>query len=258
MIRDPQRLADIGADARPEDRLLATLIEQHRQGRPAATGLRALTRRLEAHAAPETQGGLLRLSLAGASAVVCAAVVVSALRGTSPATSLPPEGGAARSAELVAPALASPSHEPEAKPEPARAADALRESPAAVSVHSLPSDSSGAREGAGATPSSTAPPASRRTKGVQSKSACDESELIDRAETLLRTGQPARALELTRAHAACGETVLVQERERIAIEALVALGRHEEARARARVFETNHASSPHLRRIRQLVGLGAE
>jgi hypothetical protein len=46
--------------------------------------------------------------------------------------------------------------------------------------------------------------------------------------------------------------VLVQERERIAIEALVMLGRHEEAAARARAFETSYPSSPHLRRIRQL------
>ena len=88
--------------------------------------------------------------------------------------------------------------------------------------------------------------------------ALDESELIDRAETLLRTGHAKGALEATRLHAACDETILDQERERIAIEALVVLGQDQEATARARAFEARYPSSPHLRRIRQLVGLGAE
>ncbi|MDF2697706.1 MAG: hypothetical protein K0S65_6089 [Labilithrix sp.] len=140
MSRDPQRLADVGADASAEDRLLAILIDKHRQGRPDAADFRALGKKLEAHAAPGSGGGLLRLSLAGVSVVVCGALIVSALRGGAPATPRPSEGErVGLRAETVAPALSS------ASPEPAsaavRAADALPESPPAVSVHSLPNDS---------------------------------------------------------------------------------------------------------------------
>lgn len=244
MSRDPQRLADLGANASPEDQLLATLIDKHRQGRPDAAGFEALGKRLEAQAAPASQRGLLRFSLAGISAVVCATLVVSAVR-------LLPSGeggGSAESSALSAPSPLSPSSPP---PEPASAPDLPPESTAGISVHSLPSDSSAA-------PLAPTASARRPAKVAQTKNGCDESELIDRAETLLRTGEPARALDVTRAHVACGETVLVQERERIAIQALVALGRRDEARTRALAFETSFPSSPHLRRIRQLVGLGAE
>lgn len=244
MSRDPRRLADIGANASPEDQLLATLIGKHREGRPDAAGFRALSKRLESRAAPAAQRGLFRFSLAGISAMLCAALVVNVARSL-------PSGGGDHSAESPPLAAQSPSVPPLPPPEPLRASEMPPESMAGISVHSLPSDSSVAPSSAVASPR-------RPAKVAQTRNPCDESELIDRAETLLRTGEPARALDVTRAHAACAETVLVQERERIAIQALVALGRRDEGRTRALAFETSFPSSPHLRRIRQLVGLGAE
>ena len=242
MSRDPQRLSDVGANATPEDRLLASLIEHHREARPTAAGLRGIAKRAEALAPPVGVAGRLhRFTLFGAAAVACAAVTVIGLRVTSPSTApLPAEP----SASFAGSATPAPSEAP------ASAHDA-------VPVDVLPSEPVPAE---GRTPASPTKAASstRPASVTRSKRSCDEAELIDRAETLLRTGQAKSALEATRLHAACDETVLDQERERIAIQALVMLGGDQEATTRARAFEVSYPSSPHLRRIRQLVGLGAE
>lgn len=255
MRRDPQRLADVGANATPEDRLLASLIEHHRAARPTAAGLRGITRRVEALAPPSPGAGRLNgVARFGAAAAACVAVAVIGLRVTSLSTApSPPQSSAsfagARS-EPSDPASAA------AAPSPSGATTSAHD---AVPVDALPSEPASA-EGRPPEPptKAAAVPPTRRASVTRTKRSCDESELIDRAETLLRTGQAAGALEATRLHAACDETVLDQERERIAVEALVLLGRHQEATTRARAFEASYPSSPHLRRIRQLVGLGAE
>jgi len=253
MSRDPQRLADVGANATPEDRLLASLIEHHREARPTAAGLRAIAKRAEALAPPTGIGGRFhRFTLFGAAAAACTALAVIGLRVTSPST-LPAQPSPAfarplsETSELASPAASAA---PPPSDAPASAHDA-------VPVDALPSEPVLAEGRAPASP--TKPASSARPASIaRSKRSCDEAELIDRAETLLRTGQAKGALEATRLHAACDETVLDQERERIAIEALVVLGRNQEATTRARAFEASYPSSPHLRRIRQLVGLGAE
>ncbi|MBN9165129.1 MAG: hypothetical protein BGO98_42410 [Myxococcales bacterium 68-20] len=244
MSRDPQRLADLGANATPEDRLLASLIEHHREARPTAAGLRGIAKRAEALAPPGGVAGRLhRFTLFGAVAAACAAISVIGLRVTSPSAAALPEEP---SASLAVSATPAPSEAP------ASAHDA-------VPVDVLPSEPVLAEGRPPESPTKAAAASStRRASITRIKRSCDESELIDRAETLLRTGQAASALEATRLHAACEETVLDQERERIAIEALVLLGRNQEATTRARAFAASYPSSPHLRRIRQLVGLGAE
>lgn len=243
MSRDPQRLSDLGANATPEDRLLASLIEHHREARPAAAGLREIAKRAEALAPPVGVAGRLhKFTLFGAVAAACATVAVIGLRVTSPGAAALPAEPSASSAVSAAPA---PSEAP-----PASAHDA-------VPVDVLPSEPVLAEERTPASPTKAAS-STQPASVARSKRSCDEAELIDRAETLLRTGQAASALEVTRQHATCNETVLDQERERIAIEALVLLGRDQEATTRARAFEVSYPSSPHLRRIRQLVGLGAE
>jgi hypothetical protein len=65
---------------------------------------------------------------------------------------------------------------------------------------------------------------------------------------------PARALLLCSQHAAqFPNGILGQEREVIAIEALLALGRGGEAAARAEAFEAHYPGSAHARRLRALV-----
>jgi len=107
--------------------------------------------------------------------------------------------------------------------------------PPAISVDALPN------AGVRAAPSTAA-------------ARCNELELIDRADTKLRSGELAGALAVARDHEQrCPDGLLVQERERIAIEALAKLGRVDAARARARAFEERYPSSPHLRRVRQVI-----
>jgi hypothetical protein len=78
--------------------------------------------------------------------------------------------------------------------------------------------------------------------------------LIDDADAALRAGNAERAHALTRQHAErCPAGTFIQERERIAIEALAKLGRLDAMRDRARAFEERFPSSPHLRRVRSVV-----
>jgi hypothetical protein len=111
---------------------------------------------------------------------------------------------------------------------------------AAVPVDSLPS--------ANRRPIAARPPASAEA------SCSDEVELIDDADAALRAGNAERAHALTRQHAErCPAGTFIQERERIAIEALAKLGRLDAMRDRARAFEERFPSSPHLRRVRSVV-----
>jgi hypothetical protein len=83
-----------------------------------------------------------------------------------------------------------------------------------------------------------------------------ELALIRRAHDALRAS-PARALEIAEEHRqrfAAG--ALVQEREVVAIEALVHLGRTEAARARAAAFHARWPRSAHGRRVDVLVPPG--
>jgi hypothetical protein len=82
----------------------------------------------------------------------------------------------------------------------------------------------------------------------------EESEvrLLQRAQDAL-SGAPDRALGLTREHAARFPAgVLTQEREVVAIQALLRLGRRDEARARAEGFVRAFPGSAHRRRVEAL------
>ena len=82
-----------------------------------------------------------------------------------------------------------------------------------------------------------------------------ESLMVSRAHDALLQGAPDRALALAADHArAYPKGALAQEREVIAIEALVAQGRSTEARSRAASFRSAYPSSAHLGRIERLVG----
>jgi hypothetical protein len=81
-----------------------------------------------------------------------------------------------------------------------------------------------------------------------------ETALLGRAHQALAS-DPARALALTAEHRReYPSGLLRQESDLIAIEALEALGRHEEARTSAARFRARYPSSAHLRRLDRLLG----
>ena len=81
-----------------------------------------------------------------------------------------------------------------------------------------------------------------------------EVKLLERAQDALRS-RPAEALALCTDHVKRFPSgMLVQEREVIAIEALVKTGRKDEARARADRFKARFPGSSHTRRLETLLG----
>jgi len=83
----------------------------------------------------------------------------------------------------------------------------------------------------------------------------DELALLARAQSSL-AGDPKTALELTAVHERTYQGgVLVQEREVIAIDALLRLGRATEATSRAQRFHRHFPASAHGRRVDVLFGV---
>lgn len=81
----------------------------------------------------------------------------------------------------------------------------------------------------------------------------DELALLEEARAALATA-PTRTLALADEHMKrFSSPAFAQERERLAIDALVRSGRRDEALERARRFESTYPSSPHLARVRALV-----
>jgi hypothetical protein len=82
----------------------------------------------------------------------------------------------------------------------------------------------------------------------------NEFELIGQARERMKSS-PTEALALLSRHARWFPAgVLVQERELIAIESLVRLGRDAEANARAQRFAARFPGSAHLQRLKRLLG----
>jgi hypothetical protein len=123
-----------------------------------------------------------------------------------------------------------------------------------------------ARASAPATPEPTADPTTASPQPAPSRPATPhrasasttldltaELHLLELAQRALRD-DPARALAIAEQHRrrfAHGQ--FVQEREMLAIQALVALGRHDRAAARARAFARSYPDSSHLPHLRDLV-----
>ncbi|HEY8146946.1 MAG TPA: hypothetical protein VIG06_29905 [Kofleriaceae bacterium] len=81
-----------------------------------------------------------------------------------------------------------------------------------------------------------------------------EARLLERAQTALRDGSPAAALRAVAAHAKqFPRGALAEERERLAVEALLALDRRHDAEARARRFHREFPRSVQWQRIRDLL-----
>ncbi len=102
-----------------------------------------------------------------------------------------------------------------------------------------------------------APAASVRPGGAASASTGSreaEVALLGQAQRALQSGQAQSALALTEQHRRMPNTVLSQERERIAIEALLDVGQRDAARARAEAFRRSYPTSSYLLRIQSLFG----
>jgi outer membrane protein assembly factor BamD (BamD/ComL family) len=83
----------------------------------------------------------------------------------------------------------------------------------------------------------------------------EEVKLLERAQDALRSGRHAEALSLCNEHTkSFPNGMLAQEREVIAVEALVKTGRTAEAKARADAFKKRFPGSSHARRVDALVG----
>ena len=100
-----------------------------------------------------------------------------------------------------------------------------------------------------------APPAAASAVALEpAEEAESEASFLRRTRAAL-VGDPAGALGMTEEHASrYPHGVLAQERDVIAIEALVRLGRRDEARARAMSFRALYPSSAHASRIAAIVG----
>ncbi|MDP1917163.1 MAG: hypothetical protein Q8L14_13060 [Myxococcales bacterium] len=82
----------------------------------------------------------------------------------------------------------------------------------------------------------------------------EELTALDDAITAARAGRPAQALAAVDAHLAkFPQSALAQEREVIAIEALVTLGRRDDAKARLTSFRAKWPTSTHLVRLEALL-----
>ncbi len=99
-------------------------------------------------------------------------------------------------------------------------------------------------------------PPSRVPVPASETSETSETEVsyLRRARAALKS-DPAQALQLANGHPSrFPHGALDQEREIVAIDALVRLGRRSESRARANAFRARYPSSAHLTRLETLVG----
>ena len=150
----------------------------------------------------------------------------AAFAGPTPAISARPAA-----AQAVRPAPASAAPAVTAPPLPVEASTAPARAPAVVSVASEPA---AAEAATGALPET-------------------ELSLLRRARAAV-VSNPAEAVRLSSRHAERFPSgLLAQEREVIAIDALVRLGRGDEARARAARFIEHYSGSAHVPRLRELL-----
>lgn len=100
---------------------------------------------------------------------------------------------------------------------------------------------------------SEAEPVARHGASV-ARSESEEARLVGRAREALRSGDPALALRvLYESSRRFPHGVVRQEREALLVEALVRLGRRDEAMRVATAFERNYPNSPYAARVQGLV-----
>jgi len=250
--RDPPRLLDPGSEA-PE--WLRSSLEAGVRDVPGPERLARIAARLpmgpsgplppSAPAAPVPS----MLSGAAAGAAIGLALVGAGWLASSRSPSPPPSASPTPVAALVAPATSA------VPPRPEVPAPAPR--PRVPSDHRLPAVPPPAPATPAPAAASAAPEPSTAAAPIATEPdlpvAESESAILQRAQDAL-SGSPARALAITDQHLARypgGE--LAQEREVIAVSALLGMGRGAEARARAERFLAAYPTSGHRRRLEVLI-----
>jgi hypothetical protein len=260
--QDPPRLRLSGDPSDPFVRAL----EDARGELPGDEQLQALADRLPIFEAPPASFISMARSRLRAKSMQAAAIALAAAVGVSAAVviknALPaaaPPAASPSEARPDVPAASPPAKPPRVAP-PAPVQEPESVAPAPVEAPRTPGPSVGRTHGLGAAqsvprhdvlPSQGDLPASD-VDGPATPEA--ETALLGRAHQALAS-DPARALALTAEHRReYPSGLLQQESDLIAIEALEALGRHEEARTSAARFRARYPSSAHLRRLDRLFG----
>ncbi len=248
---DPERMQ---SSSSPEDATLRALLAAGRKELPDASQLASLSAKLGPILGPGGGGGsggaaghgpagtggaassqvavLAGLAKAGAVVLVVSVAAVAFFFGDR----------RSRRPDLAEPAVLSEDASPgQQDPAPLPSAAALPAEP----VPARATSASGARPQA-VVPSSHAAPAELPSEVALLQRAQD-TLATDPRQTLLLCGQLAKRFP---------DGLLVQEREVIAIDALVRMGRTPEAAERGRRFAAAYPSSPHLQRIETLLGKG--
>jgi hypothetical protein len=234
----------------PSDAQLARLAARMPVGAPpAAPGA----------GAPAVGSAAVPSTLSGALIGAALGVVVSGVGFFWPASSHAP---AARPPALESAGVPTATT---ASPPAAVVTIARRETPSVAPVATA--QASGSQAAAPAAPSGAPPPlaassapenvepAGPPSGGAFATSLETEAHLLERAQDALASNA-AQALALTQEHAARFPSgVLGQEREVVAIQALLKLGRVDEAKARGAAFVEAHPRSAHRRRVEALLGL---
>ena len=239
-----------------DEALLEQAVRSMRDELPSDARMDRLERRLApvlATGAPSDRSWHGRyLPLVAGAAIVRAGVIA----GTSHQSAVAPGASASVPVEAVPPPTAA---SPTVTTEPRDESPPVMPVVTVDSLPSLPSPPSAASQR-----SRTAP--ERSTKGLAegrpdsptspdrpAADPGDELALLEEARAALATA-PTRTLTLADEHMKrFSSPAFAQERERLAIDALVRGGRRDEAAERARRFESTYPSSPHLARVRALV-----
>jgi len=261
-IDDPRRLFE--SDEAPVE--LRGLLERAHadvtSDAMAARLVHAVERRVEMRARSHGHGARASWAARHATKLVLAAVVAGAggayWASRSPGANAGhvPAPSAVPSEQPGLPADPSASHAMPAT-NTAEALTALRPSPVA-SASSPPHfrRSSPARAGRALASLQETDTAVSRGTAVGTTSV-DEYHLLRAARQAL-ADRPARALELTDEHIRrFAHGMLAQEREAIAVDALVQLGREGQARTRAQNFFASYPSSPYRSRVERAIGQAA-
>lgn len=239
------------------DRELAELLDAGRGEQPSAAQRAELAERLApTFGGPRPSGGGGSAAPVANAApwtlVLAAAVALLALG--SGAWWLTRERGGSAGASRTALVRAASEQAPAAEANPLPAAEAIAGAPSVVAAETaVPADPPNA-----VVAESSAQIHPRRAQASPANApvrldAVAELSLLDAAERAL-AATPARALALTAQHVKqfpAGQ--LVQERELLAIEALLRLGKMERAQARGRAFLARYPGSSHAPRCRELL-----
>ncbi|PTL76577.1 hypothetical protein [Vitiosangium sp. GDMCC 1.1324] len=287
--REPVRLLEQDSEASPE---LRELLGAASLDEPSAEQLAALAGKLGpllgppggappepppqgAPPVPSVPGGVAGTAVSGVKGKVLAGMALAVLAGGSFQAGRLVERERAR-ARPEEPTAVLPSSVPERAPvETPEPASVKAPAPEPASEESAPpgpvkptpppasgvaSETAAPRTNAAPVPRVPRPPAPEVPRPTQLRPAetpaemDEELTLLETAYQALRGGDAAGALEEAERHAArFPEGALAQEREVLAIDALVRMGRRTEAGARAETFRARYPTSTHWVRIQGLL-----